>query len=161
MANLHYLCTAKSGCSAVGSALRSGRRGRAFESPHPDFHLKPPRNRRFFIWLVGFCSRASLQAIKTLPVVFLVQYVKHFFKCICLVDLLCPCISVVDMYKWFPKRLEWGQLNDVCLTVFIHYATSVTTTQRTACKVINKTSTAFFVRLHGTRTIRPPFQVYA
>ena len=26
----------KSGCSAVGSALRSGRRGRAFESPHPD-----------------------------------------------------------------------------------------------------------------------------
>ena len=27
----------RSGCSAVGSALRSGRRGRAFESPHPDF----------------------------------------------------------------------------------------------------------------------------
>ena len=26
----------QSGCSAVGSALRSGRRGRAFESPHPD-----------------------------------------------------------------------------------------------------------------------------
>ena len=26
----------KSGCSAVGSALRSGRRGRAFESPHSD-----------------------------------------------------------------------------------------------------------------------------
>ena len=26
----------ESGCSAVGSALRSGRRGRAFESPHPD-----------------------------------------------------------------------------------------------------------------------------
>ena len=25
-----------SGCSAVGSALRSGRRGRAFESPHSD-----------------------------------------------------------------------------------------------------------------------------
>ena len=32
----YYLCTRKSGCSAVGSALRSGRRGRAFESPHPD-----------------------------------------------------------------------------------------------------------------------------
>ena len=33
-----YLCIRKkqSGCSAVGSALRSGRRGRAFESPHPD-----------------------------------------------------------------------------------------------------------------------------
>ena len=28
--------TVQSGCSAVGSALRSGRRGRAFESPHPD-----------------------------------------------------------------------------------------------------------------------------
>lgn len=26
----------QSECSAVGSALRSGRRGRAFESPHPD-----------------------------------------------------------------------------------------------------------------------------
>ena len=26
----------QTGCSAVGSALRSGRRGRAFESPHPD-----------------------------------------------------------------------------------------------------------------------------
>ena len=30
----------KSGCSAVGSALRSGRRGRAFESPHPDLQVK-------------------------------------------------------------------------------------------------------------------------
>ncbi len=28
--------TDRTGCSAVGSALRSGRRGRAFESPHPD-----------------------------------------------------------------------------------------------------------------------------
>ena len=26
----------QSGCSAVGSALRSGRRGRQFESGHPD-----------------------------------------------------------------------------------------------------------------------------
>ena len=36
---MHYLCTAitqGSECSAVGSALRSGRRGRAFESPHSD-----------------------------------------------------------------------------------------------------------------------------
>ncbi len=36
-----YLCIANkknlhSECSAVGSALRSGRRGRAFESPHSD-----------------------------------------------------------------------------------------------------------------------------
>ena len=28
--------TLQSECSAVGSALRSGRRGRAFESPHSD-----------------------------------------------------------------------------------------------------------------------------
>ena len=33
--SLHTL-SSRSGCSAVGSALRSGRRGRAFESPHPD-----------------------------------------------------------------------------------------------------------------------------
>ena len=42
LCDYRFLCTfaptikAKSGCSAVGSALRSGRRGRAFESPHPD-----------------------------------------------------------------------------------------------------------------------------
>ena len=37
--SVYYLQQTKestSGCSAVGSALRSGRRGRAFESPHPD-----------------------------------------------------------------------------------------------------------------------------
>ena len=37
--NFAYLCIVirhKSECSAVGSALRSGRRGRAFESPHSD-----------------------------------------------------------------------------------------------------------------------------
>ena len=33
---LHPVLKNHSGCSAVGSALRSGRRGRAFESPHPD-----------------------------------------------------------------------------------------------------------------------------
>ena len=33
---LQYLCTRKSGFSAVGSALRSGRRGRWFESSNPD-----------------------------------------------------------------------------------------------------------------------------
>ena len=32
----HFENEVPSGCSAVGSALRSGRRGRAFESPHPD-----------------------------------------------------------------------------------------------------------------------------
>ena len=29
----------RTGCGAVGSALRSGRRGRKFESSHPDFSL--------------------------------------------------------------------------------------------------------------------------
>ena len=33
---LHYFCTQKTESSAVGSALRSGRRGRAFESPLSD-----------------------------------------------------------------------------------------------------------------------------
>ena len=31
-------------CSAVGSALRSGRRGRAFESPHSDTQEYKPLN---------------------------------------------------------------------------------------------------------------------
>ena len=31
-------------CSAVGSALRSGRRGRAFESPHSDIRIDKPLN---------------------------------------------------------------------------------------------------------------------
>ena len=35
-----YFCSLKTaGCGAVGSALRSGRRGRKFESCHPDFFL--------------------------------------------------------------------------------------------------------------------------
>ena len=33
---LHLHSLNKTECSAVGSALRSGRRGRAFESPHSD-----------------------------------------------------------------------------------------------------------------------------
>ena len=52
-----YLCTAKSGCSAVGSALRSGRRGRAFESPHPDFHEKVADYSATYYLLVGVCWR--------------------------------------------------------------------------------------------------------
>ena len=34
----------QSECSAVGSALRSGRRGRAFESPHSDIVKDKPLN---------------------------------------------------------------------------------------------------------------------
>ena len=33
---LGFTLIMQSGCSAVGSALRSGRRGRKFESCHPD-----------------------------------------------------------------------------------------------------------------------------
>ena len=36
--------TFQSECSAVGSALRSGRRGRAFESPHSDIVKDKPLN---------------------------------------------------------------------------------------------------------------------
>ena len=39
---LHCICKG-SECSAVGSALRSGRRGRAFESPHSDRKGEPNR----------------------------------------------------------------------------------------------------------------------
>ena len=41
-----YLCTRKTEteCSAVGSALRSGRRGRAFESPQSDIVKDKPLN---------------------------------------------------------------------------------------------------------------------
>ena len=64
--NNQYLCSRKqpsvghcaSGCSAVGSALRSGRRGRAFESPHPDQEESPSHR-----CVMGFfCAcRRSLQ----------------------------------------------------------------------------------------------------
>ena len=50
---------AKSGCSAVGSALRSGRRGRAFESPHPDFRSLQQKNK----WLL--CNHLFLFYIVT------------------------------------------------------------------------------------------------
>ena len=40
---LPYLCIRKPAeCSAVGSVLRSGRRGRAFESPHSDYLSDKP-----------------------------------------------------------------------------------------------------------------------
>ena len=48
------LALRQSGCSAVGSALRSGRRGRAFESPHPDHKQKAGllhRKSAFFCFL--------------------------------------------------------------------------------------------------------------
>ena len=45
-------CDGLSGCSAVGSALRSGRRGRAFESPHPDTR----RQRSIFLCRSFFVS---------------------------------------------------------------------------------------------------------
>ena len=38
-----------SGCSAVGSVLRSGRRGRAFESPYPD-KMSPGKQLKPLLW---------------------------------------------------------------------------------------------------------------
>ena len=42
--------TLQSECSAVGSALRSGRRGRAFESPHSDRSLIPTEERQMILY---------------------------------------------------------------------------------------------------------------
>ena len=42
--------TLQSECSAVGSALRSGRRGRAFESPHSDTVKDKPLNFSGFLF---------------------------------------------------------------------------------------------------------------
>ena len=52
-----------SGCSAVGSVLRSGRRGRQFESGHPD----PIYNKR--------CLKTNQT-----PFLFLLQSFKHSFQ---------------------------------------------------------------------------------
>ncbi len=46
------------GCSAVGSALRSGRRGRGFESRQPD-QKKRPHKRSFFLYTVGYMAERS------------------------------------------------------------------------------------------------------
>ena len=55
--NLQYLCTRKSGFSAVGSALRSGRRGRWFESSNPDQAVESRLlSTAFFV----FCSSVCL-----------------------------------------------------------------------------------------------------
>ena len=67
--SVYYLQQTKestSGCSAVGSALRSGRRGRAFESPHPDQKRRQVSIftcRLFFVFhavLSVLCLRQSL-----------------------------------------------------------------------------------------------------
>ena len=49
-----------SGCSAVGSALRSGRRGRQFESGHPD--KKPAK-----VFLSGLPFICTVSSISRLP----------------------------------------------------------------------------------------------
>ena len=43
----------ESGCSAVGSALRSGRRGRQFESGHPDKKREATSSGRFPFCFAG------------------------------------------------------------------------------------------------------------
>ena len=58
-----YLCTRKTEteCSAVGSALRSGRRGRAFESPHSDRRRQTSKIgcRFFFFTFTNRCKSAE------------------------------------------------------------------------------------------------------
>ena len=51
----------KSGCSAVGSVLRSGRRGQEFESLHSDkvlidIFIKPLNNSGFFVYNRSYCD---------------------------------------------------------------------------------------------------------
>ena len=64
-----YLCTAitqGSECSAVGSALRSGRRGRAFESPHSDrkgSHFGPLF---YFLWAL---TRQIMKAVMPIAII--------------------------------------------------------------------------------------------
>ena len=54
------LLAMQSGCSAVGSALRSGRRGRQFESGHPD--KKPAK-----VFLSGLPFICTASSISRLP----------------------------------------------------------------------------------------------
>ena len=65
-----YLCTRKTEteCSAVGSALRSGRRGRAFESPHSDTvkDKRVYRNERYTPFFIMPYSN-QLTEMKTYP----------------------------------------------------------------------------------------------
>ena len=62
-----YLCTRKTEteCSAVGSALRSGRRGRAFESPHSDRRRQAMKIvcRLFFFYLCRFLFRFKSKSV--------------------------------------------------------------------------------------------------
>ena len=53
--------TLQSECSAVGSALRSGRRGRAFESPHSDRRRQTSKIgcRFFFFTFTNRCKSAE------------------------------------------------------------------------------------------------------
>lgn len=57
---IHYICTrnCQSGCSTVGSAPRSGRGGRKFESSHPDYKNEDISNdiSSFFIHTNKICT---------------------------------------------------------------------------------------------------------
>ena len=52
--NFCIFATAFSGCGAVGSALRSGRRGRKFESCHPDGTTKKEVTEVTSFFLLGY-----------------------------------------------------------------------------------------------------------
>ena len=60
----------QSECSAVGSALRSGRRGRAFESPHSDRRRQTSKiGCRFFFSTFATCCK-SAENLKNFILVF-------------------------------------------------------------------------------------------
>jgi len=64
----NFVTRKESECSAVGSVLRSGRRGRAFESPHSDIFLRPGSLRVGpFCFLHEHPFLVSLQRNETLP----------------------------------------------------------------------------------------------
>ena len=72
-----YLCTRKTEteCSAVGSALRSGRRGRAFESPHSDRRRQTSKIgcRFFFFTFTNRCKwdqRKNLRDFISMHIIF-------------------------------------------------------------------------------------------
>ncbi len=54
----------RTGCGAVGSALRSGRRGRKFESSHPDIIQKYTATAVYFFVLKSVFLRANLKIMR-------------------------------------------------------------------------------------------------
>ena len=73
MLHLNFFCAIvnklkKSGCSAVGSVLEWGSRGRAFKSPHSDFEKRPKSLWfRSFLYSENHTQGLSFSEYKKLP----------------------------------------------------------------------------------------------